>query len=181
MSEGSPLLIHLSTALWVLGALSFLVCSVWLSVVDLATRRLPNRLVGRGTAATLAPLAASSAVLLPTALRASALEDLALMLGGALGLFGLFVLLWRLAPRGIGGGDVKVAPLIGGALGFFGGVWAVVAAAVLACLIAAVWGFAARRSGGERNRGVPFAPCLFGSAWLAIAVLPVLARLSTGG
>lgn len=180
MSEGSRLLIHLSTLLWVLGSLGFLVFSVWLSIVDLATRRLPNRLVGWGAASTLAPLAASGAVLLPTALRGSALEDLALMLGGALGLFALFALLWRFARGGIGGGDAKVAPLVGGALGFFGGVWAIVAAAVLACLIAAVWGFAARRS-GRAERGVPFAPCLFGGAWLAIAAFPVVARLSAGG
>lgn len=173
MSEGSRLLIHVSSALWLLGGAGFLVWSVWLSAVDLATRRLPNRLVGWATVSTLGLLAASSAVLLPTALRGSALEDLAWMCGGALALFALFLLLWRAAPGGLGGGDVKVAPLVGGVLGFFGGAWAIVIGAALACAIAALWGVAARR--GAPGRGVPFAPCLFGGGWLVIATAPFLA------
>lgn len=172
MTEGSVLLIHLSSLLWVLGALGFVVSSIWLSVVDLATRRLPNRLVGWSTAVTLGLLAASSAVRLPTASRGAALEELLRLAGGAAVLFAAFYLLWRLAPRGFGGGDVKAAPLAGGALGFFGGFWALLVCAVVAFGVVAIWGAVARRGGSQRS--VPFAPCLFAGAWIVLLSAPLV-------
>ncbi|MBK0419271.1 prepilin peptidase [Leucobacter sp. CSA1] len=172
MSDGPILLIRLSTLLWGSGAVCFVVFSVWLSVVDLVTRRLPNRLVAWGTGSTLGLLAASGLVQLAAGVRDPALRDLGLLAGGAAALFGLLYLLWRTAPAGIGGGDVKVAPLVGGVLGFFGGAWAVVLGAAVACVIAAIWGAASRVRGTGASRGVPFAPCLFAGCWVAILALP---------
>lgn len=195
----------LSTALWLLGAVAFLVSSVWLSVVDISTRRLPNRLVLRATVVTLGLFAASELVRLPTLLAAKAAygprawHGLAMLVLGALLLFGLFLLLWRIAPGDLGGGDVKVAPLIGGTLGLLGGMpngfWAVLAAALIAALGAAIWGAVLRSRAGRRppeahdpltagaagpssaSVALPFAPCLFIGAWVVIAIWQFAARL----
>ncbi|WP_449279672.1 prepilin peptidase [Leucobacter sp. GX0328] len=194
-----------STVLWGAGVVAFLVSTVWLSVVDLATQRLPNRLVLGTTVVTLGLLAAAELVMLPTLLAAGrsgglrAWQGLLMLALGALLLLGLFALLWRVAPGGIGGGDVKIAPLIGGTLGLMGGLWAVLGAVLIAALCAAIWsamrGAALRRRRSTRASvapgsalsdappapvepvGIPFAPCLFAGAWIAIAIGPLAARL----
>ena len=175
MMEIAAPLSHLATGLWLLGALGFTGFSVWLSALDIATRRLPNRIAGWGIVATLGPLVASCLVRLPVD-RAGALGDLADALGGAALLFIVFAILWRVSPSGVGGGDVKIAPIAGGALGFFAGWWAVWIGALAACAIAAVWGAIlarrARSTGagtGARSAGtVPFAVCLFAGAWVVL-------------
>lgn len=165
-------LLSLSQMLWSLGLLGFLVASLWLSIIDIETRRLPNALLGWLSWLTLLSFAASSALLLPTPHAAEGVADLTqLVLGGA-GLFAGFYLLWRLRPGGLGGGDVKLAPLVGGVAGMLGGMWAVLMCAALAFAIAAVWGkMRARKDSGARF--VAFAPCLFASAWVLTILVSI--------
>lgn len=87
------------------------------AVIDLHTRRIPNRLTYPLTPTLLVVLAAA-AVLEGTpgvALRA--------LLGG-IGAFGLLLVLALISPRGMGMGDVKLAAFIGIGLGYLG--WAYV-------------------------------------------------------
>lgn len=161
------MLVHLSTALTLIGLGVFLVSSVWLSIVDVYTRRLPNRLVAWSLLGCLGPLVAANLVLVPTALRDTALADLAALLLGAVVLGGVFALLWRFAPAGLGGGDVKIAPIAGGVLGLLGGTWSIVAGIVVACVFAVIWSAVLkRRSEAGSPVSAPFAPCLFAAAWV---------------
>lgn len=166
-TNGDIVLVHLSTALTLIGLVVFLVSSVWLSIVDVQTMRLPNRLVAWSLVGCLGPLVAANVVLLPTALRGDALADLAALLLGAVVLGAVFAALWRFAPAGLGGGDVKIAPVVGGVLGLLGGVWAVAAGIVIACVFAVIWNAVlGHRSGDGSPVGAPFAPCLFAAAWV---------------
>lgn len=167
MSELGILLVRFASILGLLGTASFAVFSVWLSAVDILSRRMPNRLVAWSLAATLGLLAASCLLQLSTASRGIALRDLLHLIGGVAALFLLFLLLWLLVPGGIGAGDVKIAPLAGGALGFFGAPGRVVIGVLVAFACAGAGGLLLRR-GSAPHRDVPFAPCLFAGAWVGI-------------
>lgn len=133
-----------------------------LSAVDIRSRRIPNRL--------LLPFGVAVFVLLAAAIAADwdGPSRLISTLGGAVAAFGLLLLLWLALPTGIGGGDVKLAPLVGAVLGFFGSWSAVLAGLLLAFLFAAVWGLVLKRRGG--GTGAPFAPCLFAGAWAGVVM-----------
>jgi leader peptidase (prepilin peptidase)/N-methyltransferase len=78
-----------------------------LAIIDLRTRRLPNRLVYPGIVVALA-----AAPILPA-------DGYLNGLIGGLVAFGTFAAIYFIAVPGvIGGGDVKLAPVIGAALGF---------------------------------------------------------------
>ena len=182
MPEVAILLSRAASIVQAVGLLGFVVASVWLSAVDIVRRRLPNRLLAWATAAALGPLVAGCLIRTPGAGRALAMEDLLRLFGGAAMLFAFFFVLWRVAPRSFGGGDVKLAPLVGGMLGFVSGFWAVLVCAVIAFACAAVWGAVLRvadsgRPAGTAARTVPFAACLFAGAWVVIVSFPLLTRL----
>lgn len=99
---------------------------------------------------------------------ALAIKDLGWLLGGAAALLALFLLLWLAVPAGIGAGDVKIAPLVGGMTAYMGGAWALSIGVAVAFACAAAWGLMLRRRGGGAD--VPFAPCLFAGAWFGILV-----------
>lgn len=147
-------------------------------IADIRHRRLPNRLVAWAVCTPLGLLAASRIALLPTAQVGVALRDLAFLVGGAAAMLALFVLLWTARPAALGGGDVKAAPLAGGVLAFFTGAWGTFSGLVIACAFAALWGALARRGTG-RERGIPFAACLFAATWLVLLGAPSAARLFT--
>lgn len=127
-----------------------------LSEIDIAERRLPNRIVLPSAAAVLA----AQATLFPD----RALEWTLAALGASL--FLLAPLLVR--PDALGMGDVKLALLLGAALGS-----AVVVALVLAFVAAAVYAVAllARYGGAARSRTMPLGPFL---AFGGIAALLLL-------
>lgn len=180
MAEATILLSRAASIVQLVGVLAFLVASVWLSAVDIVRRRLPNRLLARLTALTLGPLVIGCLIRLFGAGRALALEDLLRMLGGAALLFAFFAVLWSASPRSFGGGDVKVAPLVGGVLGFVSGFWAVIVCAAVAFACAAIWGAVLRGAepsgNGAEPRTVPFAVCLFAGAWVVILAFPFVVR-----
>jgi leader peptidase (prepilin peptidase)/N-methyltransferase len=134
-----------------------------LAAIDLATRRLPNRIV-------LPALAASVAVLL-----AAALADgvLARWLGAVIGSAALFVLYLVLSfavPGGMGMGDVKLAALIGLFAGYLGvTVWllAAVSGFLLGGLVATA-GILTRRL--ELRGAIPFGPWMLAGLWAALAI-----------
>lgn len=87
---------------------------------------------------------------------------------GAAALFVFYFVIVVIAPGSMGGGDLKLAPVIGAALGFLG--WApLIVGAFLAFLFGGIYGVALlvlRRAG--RKTGVPFGPFMLLGAWVAI-------------
>lgn len=153
-------------AVWVL-----VTCGLVLSITDLRHGRLPFAL----------SVPATVAFVMLLALPAGAHHEWSrwwLTLACAAAVGGFFVVLALVMPAGIGGGDIVVSPLIGAALGWFGGFPLVATGLAVAVITAALAGalgllvFHGRRHRG-RHAGpasVPFGPFLFlGVAVAAIA------------
>ncbi len=153
--------------------LSFAAVSVVLALIDLDVRRLPNAIV--------LPSYAVSLILLTLAcLLGADWSALLRAVIAAIVLFGFYALLRAIRPDGMGGGDVKLAGLIGILLGWLG--WgSVVVGAFAAFLLGGVFGAAlliARRAG--RRTAIPFGPWMLAGAWVGITVGEPIARWYTG-
>ncbi|RKT31128.1 leader peptidase (prepilin peptidase)/N-methyltransferase [Microbacterium sp. AG1240] len=140
---------------------AFAVLSAVLTVIDLRTHRLPDRLV--------LPAYPVAAVLLTGAafLRGDPARLLSVA-GGAIVLFAFYLLLRMLRPGAMGGGDVKLAGVIGAFLGYLG--WdavlgGAIAGFVFGGLVAAVIVLARRARGANR---LAFGPWMLLGAWTAI-------------
>ncbi|QEW02800.1 prepilin peptidase [Microbacterium lushaniae] len=148
----------------------FAVQSVVLAVIDARTHRLPDRYVLPGY-----PVAA--VLLTASALAQGAPQRLLPVAGGALALFAFYLLLRMLRPAAMGGGDVKLAGVIGAYLGFLG--WeSVLVGALAGFLLAGIYAVVlllTRRAAART--AIPFGPWMLGGAWFAIlaAALPALA------
>lgn len=132
--------------------------AVWLlalSSYDVRERRLPNWLTLPG------------AVLIPVVAAAAGRGGTAL--AGALALSGLYLVMHLVAPRSLGGGDVKLAVGLGAMTGAFGiDVWLLAAlAAPLLTAGLAVW--AAMRG----IRTVPHGPSMCTASAVAVALVLV--------
>lgn len=135
--------------------------SLGLSLIDIATHRLPNRLV-----LALAAAASGSAAL--TAIdRASIRPLIGAVIAGA-ALFAFYLLL-HAGRGGVGGGDVKLAGAIGLLTGPHG--WEVpLVATGLAFVLGGVFAVvlvAVRRA--DRRTRLPFGPFMLVGAWAAVA------------
>jgi leader peptidase (prepilin peptidase) / N-methyltransferase len=129
-----------------------------LSVIDLDSRRLPNRIV------------LPSAGLVLAARLASTPEHWKAWIGASLGAFACFLVLALIYPAGLGMGDVKLALLLGAALG-----GAVLPALLVGALAAGVAGVVvlARQGLGARRRALPFGPFLaFGAITILLLMTP---------
>jgi len=136
----------------------FLSILLALSVIDVQTRRLPNRIVY--------PSLAVAAVTLVLVRIMGASVDLRGAALGALG-YGGFLLVFALAvPSGMGMGDVKLAALIGLVLGSFGLRFVAVAAGV-GIPLGGVGAIGALLLGASRKRTLPFGPYLAAGALVA--------------
>lgn len=147
----------------------FAVSSVVLTRIDVRTHRLPNAIVLPGYAVAVGCFVASALLGWPWHRVLSAVIGMAAML--------LFYLVLRVLSRsGLGGGDVKLAGLIGLHLGWLGATpWLV--GAVAAFLLGG--GYAAALLLGRRATGstrIPFGPFMLAGAWIAI-VLGAMAEL----
>jgi len=148
------------------------VLGVLLAVIDIACKRLPHVLV-------LPAIAVSAVILLGIAAGTGDWARLERAGLGALALTVLFGLLYLLPGRAVGLGDVTLAALLGGYLGFLG--WRfVVLGAVLPWLVNAPVLIVLLVSGRiGRKATVPFGPAMLAGALLAVLAgswLDVFAR-----
>ncbi|MFT3798739.1 prepilin peptidase [Microbacterium sp.] len=146
----------------VLPALLYLAAiSVALFLIDLDTRRLPDVIV-------LSSYFVCGALLV---LASVLLGDGGALLQAAIGgvaLFMFYLIMAMIYPGGMGGGDVKLAGLLGMCLGWFG--WgALIVGAFAAFVIGGVVGVVlmiGRRA--TRKTAIPFGPSMLVGAWLGI-------------
>lgn len=134
--------------------------SVSLAAIDLETLRLPN------------------AIVLPAYLVGAVLFTAAAVLGGAwsplatagLGLLimgGLYLLPALIRPDAIGGGDVKLAGVLGMFLGWLG--WPTLAVGIVAgFILGGLWGVALIVAGRGRSARVAFGPWMLAGAWIGV-------------
>jgi len=141
--------------------LCFALASLILTVIDLRRRRLPDRVV-------IPSLAVTAVLFLGDTLLSGDWLRLLMAFGAALAVFACYLLLALASPRGIGGGDVKLAPLIGIMLGFVS--WAAVLVGVFAgFLLGGAFGLLLILLGGAKRRTtLPFGPFMLLGAWIGI-------------
>lgn len=141
---------------------AFGVLSVLLTVVDVREHRLPDRLV--------LPAYPVGAVLLGSAaLVRGEPARLVPLLGGAAALFAFYLALRLVSPGAMGGGDVKLAGVVGLFLGYLG--WEAVLAGAFAGFLAggafAVLVLVVRRA-AARRRAIAFGPWMLLGAWAVV-------------
>lgn len=142
---------------------------VVLTVIDLEYKLLPNRVVFPTFVAGWAGLA----------IAALAAGETGRLLDAAIGaaIFGgFFFLVAYVYPAGMGGGDVKLAFVLGTFLGYIEGPGVVVVGMFLSFLIGGIVGVALlAASGGDRKTQVPFGPFLaLGTVLAVFAGRPLL-------
>ena len=156
---------------WALPAfLYFAAIGIALALIDVDTHRLPNAIVLPsylilGLALTLAAMLADSPQALVRALI------------GGMGLFCLYFVLAWCYPDGMGFGDVKLAGLIGGMLGYLSFA-ALLVGALAGFLLGGLYGVAAlatRRAG--LKTAVPYGPFMLLGAFVAIFASSPIADL----
>jgi leader peptidase (prepilin peptidase) / N-methyltransferase len=142
---------------------------VVLAVIDLEHRLLPNRVVYPAfvvgwVALALAAWAEDSP---------ERLADAAL---GAALFGGLLFLVAFIYPAGMGGGDVKLAFVLGTFLGYAGGIGVTLVGMFLSFLLGGLIGVVVLiATGGDRKYALPFGPFLAGGSVIAmVAGLPLL-------
>lgn len=157
---GSPL--PFAAALVVTVAyLGFAAISIALALIDAATHRLPD------------------VVVLPSILVGILLLGVACLCGAdgrafvravvaGAALFCLFLVLRIVSPAGMGGGDVKLAGVVGLALGWLG--WEVLLIGVLSAFLlgGAVAGVLLLARRADRRTRIPFGPFMLLGAWAGI-------------
>lgn len=141
----------LSFWLVLLACAYFAVVAVWLSVVDIRSHRLPNRII-------FPSYAVAGALLLASVLVAGdAGAAVRIVLAGA-ALWSFYLLLRIIYPAGMGLGDVKLAFLLGLYLGLLG--WThLLFGTMAAFLLGGLWGLGlivSRR--GSAKTQIPFGP-----------------------
>lgn len=153
--------------------LYFASITIALALIDLDTHRLPN------------------AIVLPSYLVVGALFVLACLLGAdwaallraAIGgaiLYVFYFVLRLIRPAGMGGGDVKLAGVVGMCLAWLG--WTqLIVGAFAAFLLGGVFSLAlllTRRAG--RRTAIPFGPWILAGAWVGILAGDTIARWYIG-
>lgn len=157
----------------VLAYLLLAAVGVALAVIDLDTHRLPNALVLPGYVVLPVLLGAGALLGAP----ADALPRAAL--GGA-ALFAFYAMLRGIRAGAMGGGDVKLAGVLGIALGFAG--WdALIVGSVAAFLLGGTAGIALLVAGRAHARtALPFGPWMISGAWIGLIAGEQLAHVRAG-
>jgi len=147
--------------------------SIALTLIDVDVRRLPNGIVLPAYIVLLALFALACLLGAPWALLLRA------AIGGA-ALFAFYSLLRAVRRGGMGGGDVKLAGVVGLALGWVG--WgALLVGAFAAFVLGGIFGLVlmvTRRAG--RKTAIPFGPWLLAGAWVGISVGEPISRWYVG-
>ncbi|TQJ32399.1 A24 family peptidase [Microbacterium sp. SLBN-146] len=150
---------YLLSAVYVL----FAALSCVLTVIDIRTHRVPNRLILPSIPLIVALLASACVVGADWRRFGGALL-------GAVALCCFYLALRLVSPSGMGGGDVKLAGVVGLMLGWWG--WSAVALGALASFLSgglfALAVLLTRR--GDRSSRIPFAPFMLGGAWIAVVI-----------
>lgn len=135
-------------------------CAVPLAFVDVAVRRLPDRLTGPAYAGTAALLLAAAATGHWPILARAAL--------GGLALAGFYLALLLISPSAMGLGDVKLAASLGTLLAWFG--WrTLIAGGFAGFVLAGLFGVALLASGrASAKQHIPFGPFMILGAFLVI-------------
>jgi leader peptidase (prepilin peptidase)/N-methyltransferase len=147
---------------WDLPAFLYLAAiAVALALIDIDVHRLPNAIV-------LPSYPVVAALLLVPAVADGRWDDYLRAVLGGLVLFAVYFLLAFIYPSGMGFGDVKLAGVLGGYLGWLG--WGVLAVGgFLGFLLGGVLGallMAVRRAG--RKSKIPFGPFMLAGALIAV-------------
>lgn len=143
---------------------------VVLTVIDLEHKLLPNRIVYPAFVVGWVGLVAA-------ALIEGDAGDLRSAAIGALVFGGFFFIIAFIYPAGMGGGDVKLALVLGSFLGFAGGVGAVIVGMFLSFLLGGVIGLIAMKASGKgRKMQIPFGPFLALGSVIAVFIGDALAR-----
>ncbi len=135
--------------------------SIALALIDVAEHRLPNSIVLPGIVVTGVLLGSAALV------AGDAAAALRLLLG-PLALGGIYLVLSLVRPGGMGGGDVKLAVLIGVCLAYLG--WGpLITGGFAAFLLGGTFGLGLILTGrASRSSGIPFGPWMLAGAWPAI-------------
>lgn len=165
--------------------LVFASLSIALTLIDLDTKRLPNAIVLPGWATIIILLltvtvlsgmfpAAAGEVDAPSGPSSawSAIDwwpFMRALIGGA-ALYVFYFIVRAISPRGMGGGDVKLAGLVGTVLGWFG--WGALAVGAFAAfLLGGVFGICLMLlNRAKRKTAIPFGPWILAGAWVGIVV-----------
>lgn len=164
-----------------LALLWFAGLSIVVAVTDVRSRRIPNRVVLPALIGMPVVLAVPLLVALMGGSPVDTEAQLRSILDGCLAALALFVGYLLLAMLGgLGGGDVKLAGIIGLLLGYFGGWGAVLLGTLLAWFAVGLGGVACavlrrakRVHGPHTSRDpptIPFAPFLLLGAWISMLV-----------
>jgi len=152
--------------------LFFTAIGIALSLIDLDVHRLPNSIV--------IPSYPVLALMLTVA--AVVADDPAALVRagiGGLALFGGYFVLAFAYPAGMGFGDVKLAGIIGGILGFLS-YQALIVGAFAAFLLGGVVGIAVLLSrAGSRKTALPFGPFMIAGTLIALFTAPQIAGAYT--
>jgi leader peptidase (prepilin peptidase)/N-methyltransferase len=134
--------------------------SIALAAIDLETMRLPNAIVL--PAYLVGAVAFTAAAALSGAWQQLATAGLGLAIMGA-----IYLLPALIRPDAIGGGDVKLAGVLGLFLGWMG--WSALGVGVIAgFILGGAWGVALILAGKGRSARVAFGPWMLAGAWIGI-------------
>lgn len=170
ISAGSSLGVALSVSV---AFLYLAAISIALALIDLDTHRLPNAIVLPAYPVLLVLFAVAT-------LFGAPVHDLIRAVIGGAALFAFYFLLRLVRSGGMGGGDVKLAGVLGLALGWVG--WgALVVGAFAAFVFGGIAGIVVILSGrGSRKSAIPFGPWMLIGAWVGILAGESVARWYIG-
>lgn len=138
--------------------------SLALAIIDGETQRLPNVIV-------VPAYGIMSLLLVVAALLTGSWAAFVMGVAGFAGLGLLYALPALVRPGAMGGGDIKLAALLGLALGFLG--WPTLGVGVIAgFLLGGVYGVVLLAIGRGRGRRVAFGPWMLAGAWIGILAGP---------